>query len=306
MPKPPAARPAPTERAESSLLITYAFDYARKLAISRLLVLADLLQDRRAVDKHREDESIIWVVRGDGSDAPIDKRAGDHVVVIPKTEVGRMDQVKLGLILAVLGGAIDAGQSVICLAGAAGSKRLDMMLVANPKRDFPWFSENVFESVPKALASKEFARLLEITLKFAAEGREGKPLGAIFVLGDPAELKKYTRQLILNPLEGHPRRVRQIQKQQLLESLRELASLDGAIIVDRLGVVVSAGVYLDAPLTKKVQIESGLGARHTAAAAISAKGDAVSIAISESSGTVTVFSQGSSVLEISQPAHGAK
>ncbi len=60
-----------------------------------------------------------------------------------------------------------------------------------------------------------------------------------------------------------------LSNQQLLESLRELASLDGAIIVDRRGVVESAGVYLDAPLTKAVKVDSGLGARHTAAAAIS-------------------------------------
>ena len=298
MAKTAAKKNAPTERAESRLLIRYAFDLARNLEISRLLVLADLLQDRHTVDNHRQEESLIWVVRGDHSDAPVDKRAGDHLVEIPETQVGRMNQVKIGLVMAVLSGAVDVDESIICLTGAAGSKRLDMMMIANPKRDFPWFARHRFNGDREGLVSRVFASLLDIALKFASEGREGKPLGAIFVLGDPSALKKYMRPLILNPFRGHPRKARQIENPELVESLRELASLDGALVVDRQGVVEYAGMYLNAPLTKAVDVGKGLGARHTAAAAISARDSTVAIAISESSGTVTVFSQGAPVLEI--------
>jgi diadenylate cyclase len=300
MPEVSTSRSSPTERAETKHLIRYAFDFARNLEISQLLVLADLLQDRRTVEKHRRDESIIWVVRGDDSDAPVDERIGDQLIAIPKTEMGRMEQVKLGLVMAVLSGAVQVDQSVICLAGAAGSKRLDTMLIANSKRDFPWFANHNFDKAPTGLASKEFARILEIALRFASEGREGKPIGAIFVLGDEDIIKKYSKALILNPLAGHLRGARQIQNPQLVETLRELAGIDGAIIVNRKGVVVSAGVYLNAPLTKSVQVPKGLGARHTAAAAISAKPDVIAIAISESSGTVTVFAQGAVILEIAR------
>lgn len=299
---PKARIAAPTERAETRHLIGYAFDLARNLEIQQLLVLAELIQDRRTIDDAREEESIIWVARGETALETIEKRTNDAVVEIPDNELSRMDQIKLGLVMSVLKGTISADQSVICLAGAAGSKRVDTMLIANPKRDFSWFADREFKSARGLLASKEFARLLEISLKFANEGREGKPLGAIFVLGSPQKLKKYTRPLILNPLKGHTRAARQIQNEQLLESLRELASLDGAIIVDRRGVVTSAGVYLNVQVSKSVKLEKGLGARHTAAAAISSRTDAIAIAISESSGKVSVFSEGSAVLEVSRNA----
>lgn len=291
-----------TERTESRLLISYAFDLARNLDIDRVLVLADLLQDRRAVETQRKDESIIWVVRGEEDESlNVDKKRGDACVEIPEAEVDRMDQVKLGLIMAVLGDAVGVEQSVVCLAGAAGSKRLDNLLIANPSRDFPWFAQHDIEPA-KQLASREFARLLEIALKFGNEGREGRSIGTIFVLGNSESLEKFTRPFILNPCAGHPRKLRQIHNPDFLESMRELAGLDGAFIVDRKGVVESAGVYLDAPLTKKVQVAKGLGARHTAAAAISAKGETIAIVVSESSGTVTVFSQGAPVLEIGRRA----
>lgn len=289
---------APTEGAESRLLVSYAFDLARKLEISKLLVLADLLQDRRTVENHRENESIIWVVRGEGTSEKIPMRRGDHRIEIPTTKVDRMDQVKLGLIMAAFKDAIGLEDSVVCLAGAAGSKRLDNLLIANVKRDFPWFSKRKAQTASSLFSSREFVRLLEIALRFATEGREGKPIGTVFVLGDPESLQAYTRPLILNPCAGHPRKSRQVQNPEFLETLRELASLDGAFIVDRRGVVDSAGVYLDAPLTKKVVVPDGLGSRHTAAAALSAKTDALAIVISESSGTVTVFSEGAATLQV--------
>ena len=288
----------PSEVAESRLLISYAFDLARQLGIDHLLVLADLLQDRRAVESHRKKEAILWVVRGEGTATSIAKLSGDHCIEIPQTEVGRMDQVKLALILAVLREAINVEASVVCLTGAAGSKRLDSLIIANPKRDFPWFADRKITVTDSALTSREFARLLEIGLRFATEGREGKPIGTSFVLGDAEALSKYTRPLIMNPCEGHPRKARQIHNVDYLETLRELAGLDGAFIVDKRGTVDRAGVYLDAPVTKKVKVAKGLGARHTSAAAITAKTDAIALVISESSRTLTVFSGGAPVLQI--------
>lgn len=288
----------PTERAESRLLVAYAFDLARKLGISKVLVLADLLQDRRTVESQCKEESIIWVVWGDDIVDTIQRRRGDHRVEIPEAGVGRMDQLKLGLIMAVLLGAVGASESVVCLTGVAGSKRLDSLLIANPSRDFPWFANQKVDTSASLLGSKVFARVLDIALRFAVEGREGKPIGTTFVLGEPSQLEKHTRALILNPFAGHARKARNVHSAELVESLRELASLDGAFIIDGKGVVEQAAVYLDAPLCKKVKVPKGLGARHTAAAAVSSAADAVSIVISESSGIVTVFARGAVVLEI--------
>ena len=84
------------------------------------------------------------------------------------------------------------------------------------------------------------ARLLEIALHFARQGREGASIGAIFVLGDRRTLSPHLRQLILNPLRGHAQAARSIHNLDFLETLRELAAMDGAFVVNRRGVVDSA------------------------------------------------------------------
>lgn len=289
------------EAKQSALLVEHGFELARQLKISKVLVLAELLTDRRHLERNREDEQLIWVTQEPKSFKKRDEfREGDQLIEIPEAKVDRMDQVTLALIIAVMNGFVTQKEAVVCLAGVAGSKRLDNLLIANPQRDFPWLkSWNGDKEDGPLLSSREFIRLIEIALKFSAEGREGKPIGTIFALGNPDELAPYYKELILNPCEGHPRKNRNIHDNGFVETMREFSAIDGAFIVDRKGVLECAGVYLNAPMSKDVSVAKGLGSRHLAAATLSARADALTIVISESSGAVTVFSRGVKVISFS-------
>jgi DNA integrity scanning protein DisA with diadenylate cyclase activity len=154
------------------------------------------------------------------------------------------------------------------------------LVIAKPARDYSWLRHH-----KSAMAvTQHLARLLEIALHFAREGREGSSIGAIFVLGDRRTLSPHLRQLILNPLQGHAQAARSIHNPDFLETLRELAAMDGAFVVNRRGVVDSAGTYLDAPVGRG-SLRPGLGARHAAALAIPTVTDATAVVISASSGT---------------------
>ena len=281
---------------ETRLLIDYGFNLARNLKIKTVLVIGELVTDRKMVDKHREDESIIWVSR-DAEKAQPDIKKGDHLVFIPHSPVERMDQISLALILSVMHGYIQEDDSIVCLLGVSGSKRLDNLLIANPRRDFEWFKGDSFEKT-RLPVSQEFIRLIDIALRFANEGREGKSIGTVFLLGDIEELNSIARPLILNPCHGHPKKSRSIYDPEFVETMREFSALDGGFLIDSKGVVEAAGVYLDAPVTGTVKVQRGLGSRHLAAAAATALSNSIAIVISESSGTVTVFSKGSKVLSL--------
>jgi diadenylate cyclase len=289
-----------TEITETRQLVLYGFELARHLNIRRIMVVSELQADRGLVDKTREEESVIWVVRDQESIGKVQNK-GDHIVEIPHNPVGPLEQVSLALIIAVMKDYVDANESVLCLLSVAGTRRLDNLLIINPKRDFAWFNTHSQEDTKPIPISQEFVRLVVVALKFAAEGREGKPIGTIFLLGDIEELESIARPLILNPCKGHPKKSRSIYDNEFLETMREFSALDGAFLIDNKGVVEAAAVYLDAPVTKEVNIPKGLGSRHLAAAAATLQTNSLAIVISESSGTVTVFSKGSKVLSLSKP-----
>ena len=293
-----------SEAAESRRVVQAALVLARSVGITKLLVRAELLDDRRTVDRLREEETIVWLTAGEEGDEKAQSRPGDATVLMPSATLARFDQVRLGLTLAVLRGAVEVEESVVCLTGLAGSKRLDNIAIVNAGRDIEWLRNRKEVPISPDQTSRSFVRLLEIATRLAAEGREGKPIGTIFVMGDPAELEKYTRALILNPCKGHRIQERSIHNPALFETLRELSAVDGAFIVDRRGVVRRAGVYLSASLRKKVKVERGLGARHAAAAALTGRTRSVAFVISESSGNVTVYADGAAILKLEQPGRG--
>ena len=292
------------ENIESRTLVRVAFDAARSLSIPKLIVQADELRDIRFVSQHRETESVIWLTR-QVEDLPLDKVDKDAVIRLPDTTLTRMSQLKVGLLLSVMNRHLDLDESVVCLSGVAGSKRLDTLLIANAGRDFPWFRQRDIGEIPDSFSTKEVARILDIALRLAGEGREGKPIGTVIVLGDESQIEPYSRQLVLNPLKGHPQRERSVHNPDFFETVRELAGLDGGFVVSNKGFVQSAGTYFDARV-KKGKLLPGLGARHAAAMSITAVTDAIAFAISASSGTVTVFHQGQAILELERPEHTSR
>lgn len=138
--------------------------------------------------------------------------------------------------------------------------------------------------------------LIELAVEIAREGREGKRVGTLFMLGDENAVLARSRSLILDPLLGHPESVRQITNLNLRGTIKELAQLDGGFVVSQAGFVLSACRYLDA-IAAGVDVPLGLGSRHIAAANMSAVTKAVGIVVSESS-VVRIFCHGQLVAEI--------
>jgi len=157
----------------------------------------------------------------------------------------------------------------------------------------------MFESILCQIAEYDaevLESLIELAVEIAREGREGRRIGTLFTLGDEEAVMAKSRPLILDPLSGHPESLRKIDNPNLRGTIKELAQLDGAFVVSRDGIVLSACRYLDA-LASKVDVPLGLGSRHIAAANISAATEAVAIVVSESS-VVRLFCHGKLVGEI--------
>jgi len=157
----------------------------------------------------------------------------------------------------------------------------------------------VFESVRCQVTeydSEVLESLIELAVEIAREGREGRRVGTLFMLGDEHAVLARSRALILDPLFGHPESSRNVANRNLRGTVKELAQLDGGFVVSRAGVVLSACRYLDA-IAAEVDVPLGLGSRHIAAANMSAVTNAVGIVVSESP-VVRLFCHGRLVGEI--------
>lgn len=158
----------------------------------------------------------------------------------------------------------------------------------------------------KERVSAEVMRaVITLAVEIGREGREGRPIGTMFVVGDSDIVMENSHQLLFNPFEGHPSTVRDVADTENWESLKEVSQIEGAFVVDDQGQVMAAGRYLDVEASD-IEITKGLGARHTAAAAISKMTDAIAIVVAESGGVVRIFKDGEIIGEIEPRIHVLK
>jgi diadenylate cyclase len=160
----------------------------------------------------------------------------------------------------------------------------------------------VFGSVCKrAHCSEERRRTLDeviqLAVELAREGREGRKIGTLFVIGDVDRVIDQSRSLLLDPLYGHPTDLLQVERPELRETIKEFAQLDGAFVLDDDGTFVSAGRFIDVDVNSPENFMPGLGTRHAAAASISRTTGAIAVAVSQSS-VVRIFAGGTLMAEI--------
>jgi diadenylate cyclase len=151
-------------------------------------------------------------------------------------------------------------------------------------------------SEKRKVNSEVLKQTVSLAVEIAREGREGRKIGTLFVVGDSGAVIKRSKPLILDPLQGHPEESKRIVNPDMRETVKELAQLDGAFVVSNSGVVLSAARYIDAA-SDNLDLPLGLGSRHMAGASISQQTSAVSVVVSESS-MVRMFDDGDLVSEI--------
>lgn len=137
--------------------------------------------------------------------------------------------------------------------------------------------------------------VLQLAVEIAREGREGRKIGTLFVVGDVDGVLGRTRPLLLDPLYGHAEELLDVTRADFRETVKELAQLDGAFLVRDRGTFVAAARYVDVDPT--TPLTPGLGTRHAAAASITAATDATAIVVSQSS-IVRVYAEGEIRAEI--------
>lgn len=203
--------------------------------------------------------------------------------------------LSVALLYAITEERIRQDEIIVNVFGARDTAVLDTIQVIDVQATFSLFLSVSRELAVETATHRVMLRALDLAAELAAEGREGKPVGALFVIGDFEAVRPHCHQMLMNPFKGYEPQQRNILDPGLAETVKELSRIDGAFVITDDGVIESAGTYLRVD-TDVEELPSGLGARHTAAASITAVSEAVAIAISESTRQVSIFRHGRRVV----------
>lgn len=284
----------------NKIMIEHALKIAHEIKANALLVSVDVIDDTSLImDEIKKDMAFIIASREDEVVSE-EMKKNAHILLIPNVNLTRVGKIKIAIAKGIVLGILKRGDKVVCLSGVPRFGYADSIFVIDVGREFEILTSDFINDVIENVRPEVFNAVLNISCELAAQGREGKKVGTIFVLGDDEKVMQLSRQMIINPFSGYSEEQLNILNPELEETIKELSAIDGAFVIKENGVLVTAGRHLSAALDSK-DFPPGLGSRHIAAAGITSVTKAVAIVISESSGNVTVFKNGKLFVTIEKP-----
>ena len=204
----------------------------------------------------------------------------------------RLAQLRSAMLVALTRGVVTFTDRICCVGGITGSNQFDTLVVVDIEREFQTLlTGSTADLLPPDVKPEVLERVIAVATELAVEGREGRPVGCLFVVGDYTRVGTLSKPLVLNPFYGYKEEERNILNPFMDETVKEFSSIDGAFVIRGDGVVESAGSLIQA-MDSTQELPSGLGTRHAAAAAISVAANCISIVVSSSTGQVTLFRRG--------------
>jgi DNA integrity scanning protein DisA with diadenylate cyclase activity len=212
------------------------------------------------------------------------------------------EKMSLALLEAVRSDRLRQGADVIALyngieVGQDNPEALDTLSVIHLGEHLERLSAKDLRKLDTHVPLETLRAVVDLAVEIGREGREGHPVGTMFVVGDTRKVLTMCRPMNFNPFRGYSQEERDIRDRNVREQIKDIAQLEGAIVIRRDGVAVQSCVRIEAP-DKDYTLSMGLGTRHAAAAAISKSTRAIAITVSQSSGAVRLFQNGEVVLRI--------
>jgi DNA integrity scanning protein DisA with diadenylate cyclase activity len=207
------------------------------------------------------------------------------------------EKLSQALLIAVADEHLAPSSRVVALYSGFEAGEIDSMSVLKMSDHLGRLTVRDLQNLQTSVPLDTLQIVVNLAVEIGREGREGKAVGTMFVVGDHNKVLRCSHPQGFDPVRGYSRKDRNLRSGRVRESLKEVAQLDGAFIIAADGTVLAACQYIDAPATD-IALPKGFGARHWAAAAISRATKAIAVTVSESSGTVRLFQNGNVVLRV--------
>ncbi len=225
------------------------------------------------------------------------EEAGLKTIRLNMPESTMYERLTQSVLEAVADDLLAPGSSVLTLYSGFDADDIDSLSLINLDEHLNRLSGRDLRQLETRVPLDTLKIVVDLAVEIGREGREGKPVGTLFVVGDSRKVLTCSRPTGFDPVRGYSRKERNLDDPRVREGIKEIAQMDGAIIVSADGVVEAACRYLDCSAAD-VTLSKGLGARHWAAAAISRATNAVAVTVSQTNGTVRIFHNGEVVLRI--------
>ena len=277
-------------------LLLSAERVVQEIGAQAAVLLAERPYDFKAIKTQLQHARLIVAADNAEVQQAVREDGVDLVPLAPEPEARRL-QLTQALLEAIADELLQTGDKVVALYPGFELHDVDTISVISLGEHLARLTSRDLQRLETQVPLETLRSVVDLAVEIGREGREGKPVRTLFVVGNHRRVLNLSHEQVHDPFRGYSQKERMIRDPRVRESIKEIAQLDGAFIISADGVVQSAGRNIDAP-GNGITVSKGLGSRHWAAAAISRVTKCVAVAVSESNGTVRIFQNGEVVLRV--------
>ena len=171
------------------------------------------------------------------------------------------ERLTQAMLEAVADDILPPGSLVVALYSAFEAESIDSISIINLGEHLDRLSGRDLRQLETCVPLDTLKIVVDLAVEIGRDGREGHPIGTMFVVGDSRKVIPHTHSVGFDPVKGYNRKDRNLDDARVREGIKEIAQLDGAIIVSADNLVEATCRYVDSPATN-ITLSKGLGARH--------------------------------------------
>jgi len=270
---------------------------AQTLGADALLLLLDGATDWKKVREMAEDKLTIIVALDNQEDLEGAAEAGLKPLALNKEKAPLLERMQHALLESAADELIRPNGGVVTVYCGFQQGRFDSISHMQLDERMRRLSVRDLQRLESSVPLNTLKAVVDLAVQIGREGREGKPVGALFVVGDTRRVLEHTKDSGADPFRGYNKKHRNLMDARVSEDAKEIAQLDGAFIITPDGYIERSRQMLEVS-HEDLQMSKGLGARHWAGAAITRKTKAVTVVVSQSTGTVRLYQNGGLVMRI--------
>jgi DNA integrity scanning protein DisA with diadenylate cyclase activity len=276
------------------------YDAAIKLAkavdADGILVLLEQAADWKRLKRKSASQTLIVASNDvDIHEAAVKSEFNSILLEIPELSI--QNQLTQAMLKGVADEVLSSGSTVVAVFSNFDSEQIDTISVLKLTERLGRLTARDLKKLGTKVPLDTLKLVVDLAVEIGREGREGKQIGTMFVVGDHRKVLDDSRPAGFDMVKGYSRKDRNISDARVREGIKELAQLDGCFVISSDGTVEASARIVD---TSPVELTmtKGLGSRHFAGAAISKNTRAIAVVVSQSNGTVRIFQNGEVVLRI--------
>lgn len=283
---------------QNSAMIRSAVGLVKDRNADALLLLLDGSTDWKRISElvaESEKPTIVAV------DSPEDLEGAAEAGLLPlalnKEKAPMLERLQHALLEAAADELMRTNGEVVAVYSGFQQGRLDSISHLQLDERMRRLTTRDLQTLESSVPLKTVKAVVDLAVQIGREGREGKPVGTLFVVGDTRRVLEHATDSGVDPFRGYNRKHRNLLDAKVQDDAKEVAQLDGAFVVSSDGVIERSRQMLEVS-HEDLTMTKGLGARHWAAAAISRKTKAIAVVVSQSTGTVRLYQNGHLVMRI--------